>query len=833
MASPEAAAASSSRLLEDATAGRDGELSSQDTTLIPSRRVRHIASIHLRNFQPSYKGKERARDHDPQQLYDISLGLEPQGNPSVLGHFLEPCSSTLHADWLIDPVDLARCGPSSSSSREQPFFAASNLVVSAWSRATDGPAQEAGTWSRSWEANVQLNKLIRLPDGLSSSSLRSLPSNALIIGLRTSLWSDSHEQEKQDTIDESLDPKDSTALKRLSRRIRDHQSIEPLSYYLVPQPGRGRGSCRNDHGRSASVDADEAGGLDPENSRRRGKEAEDAGTEDNGADESGYQSETAFELLTSSSPRRRPGLQHRTSSSRTVKALQKGRQRKSSIKSRAPAVKEGSKQSTSRQGRAGSDDEADNIADSETRRRQKQVERWRLEREREKEVLERSKRETKMLTSYNLEKLSTMVEAQVAVSQELDALTQERAKRGQQLEDPQSLEALRRQVSSTRGRLASLDRLTEEESDRIRQTKAVIATKKEALARRRARLDFVKRELSQQQNVQKEQGHTEINALRSQQSELDIQIHNRRAHLLDRLAYIYPLKLLSASSLLFSICSLPLPNSPATVVSEAPPAGPDRVDEEQIAAALGLTAQLIQLISWYLDTPLPYEIASAGSRAMIRDGISIMNGPRGFPLYSKGVERYRFEYGVFLINKDIEQLMNVHGLPVLDLRHILPNLNNLLLTMSSPMVTTLSRVTEGASKGIASMGGTTSQLGSPRSHDHSSTPSRRHQSYRMTTKNKGDILLLSSSGKNESSQPSSEADVVSQPLSTTVEEATVNGHSFEETTSSNGHRPHADSTEIKPKSKATNGGESGGWGCKSIRSSNTPTGDSSNGDAHS
>lgn len=56
-----------------------------------------------------------------------------------------------------------------------------------------------------------------------------------------------------------------------------------------------------------------------------------------------------------------------------------------------------------------------------------------------------------------------------------------------------------------------------------------------------------------------------------------------------------------------------------------------------------------------------------------------------FPLYSRGVELYRFEYGVFLLNKDIEQLLKKQGLPVLDLRHILPNLNSLTLTMSSPL----------------------------------------------------------------------------------------------------------------------------------------------------
>lgn len=46
-----------------------------------------------------------------------------------------------------------------------------------------------------------------------------------------------------------------------------------------------------------------------------------------------------------------------------------------------------------------------------------------------------------------------------------------------------------------------------------------------------------------------------------------------------------------------------------------------------------------------------------------------------FPLYAKGVDRYRFEFGVFLLNKDIEQLMNAYGLIVMDLRHTLPNIH--------------------------------------------------------------------------------------------------------------------------------------------------------------
>lgn len=54
-----------------------------------------------------------------------------------------------------------------------------------------------------------------------------------------------------------------------------------------------------------------------------------------------------------------------------------------------------------------------------------------------------------------------------------------------------------------------------------------------------------------------------------------------------------------------------------------------------------------------------------------------------FPLFSRGVDTYRFEYGVFLLNKDIELLMSERDLRALDMRHTLPNLKNLLLTLTS------------------------------------------------------------------------------------------------------------------------------------------------------
>jgi len=89
------------------------------------------------------------------------------------------------------------------------------------------------------------------------------------------------------------------------------------------------------------------------------------------------------------------------------------------------------------------------------------------------------------------------------------------------------------------------------------------------------------------------------------------------------------------------------------------------------------------LVAIYLGRILPYPVTYAASRSMIRDPISTMQGPRIFPLFPTGVETYRFEYAVFLLNKDIEILMSERNLRALDMRHTLPNLKNLLLTLTN------------------------------------------------------------------------------------------------------------------------------------------------------
>ncbi|ORE22420.1 hypothetical protein BCV71DRAFT_241075 [Rhizopus microsporus] len=98
-------------------------------------------------------------------------------------------------------------------------------------------------------------------------------------------------------------------------------------------------------------------------------------------------------------------------------------------------------------------------------------------------------------------------------------------------------------------------------------------------------------------------------------------------------------------------------------------------NDESIATALGFTAHLVSMLAFYLEIPLRYPTKPMGSRATIKDLISLISGSREFPLYMKGVDQYRYEFGVFLLNKNIEQLMNAYGLIVMDLRHTLPNIH--------------------------------------------------------------------------------------------------------------------------------------------------------------
>lgn len=132
----------------------------------------------------------------------------------------------------------------------------------------------------------------------------------------------------------------------------------------------------------------------------------------------------------------------------------------------------------------------------------------------------------------------------------------------------------------------------------------------------------------------------------------------------------------------FQICGITLPNTTYDPTLSSVNAG-----EDALSAALGHVAVLTNALQYYLGVPLPYPITAFGSRSSIRDDISLLPDPqREFPLYvprGGSSAQFRFDYGWFLLNKDIETLCNAQGLKVVDIRHTLPNLKYLLYVCSA------------------------------------------------------------------------------------------------------------------------------------------------------
>lgn len=137
------------------------------------------------------------------------------------------------------------------------------------------------------------------------------------------------------------------------------------------------------------------------------------------------------------------------------------------------------------------------------------------------------------------------------------------------------------------------------------------------------------------------------------------------------LMVIYPIDPVPEKTLAFTIAGLPLPNSNF-----------DDIDREEVAAALGYTAHMVYLLSFYMSVPIPYPISPSLSTSLIQDLVSQDLPQRTFPLYPVSVH-YRFEYGVFLLNKDIEFLLSKSGIRGLDIRHTLPNLKYLLYILTA------------------------------------------------------------------------------------------------------------------------------------------------------
>ncbi|KAH8156508.1 hypothetical protein CIB48_g11741 [Xylaria polymorpha] len=220
-----------------------------------------------------------------------------------------------------------------------------------------------------------------------------------------------------------------------------------------------------------------------------------------------------------------------------------------------------------------------------------------------------------------------------------------------------------------------------------------LSTQKRALRAAQTRLDDLKTSIQARRDAIKEGRSAQSRAgdhVEHAQSKLPASqaliattresIHGQRRRICEDLAHIFPITPSpSGAPLSFSICGISLPNSDYDPTSSSS-------TEDSLSAALGHVAQLTYSLQFYLSVPLSYPITPFGSRSSIRDNISLLpESQRDFPLFLRGgaTAQYRFDYGWFLLNKDIEALCVSAGLKIVDIRHTLPNLKYLLYVCSA------------------------------------------------------------------------------------------------------------------------------------------------------
>lgn len=349
---------------------------------------------------------------------------------------------------------------------------------------------------------------------LSSSFMSKLPANSLVVGIRTSVWSHTRSGHTQQPDELKRQDKNTSAEDVSGRLATDARAHDAVTYYFVPptsqiqrhhssrsrvSSGKGRtlhesiSTSHFDH--EADVSLASGAGSEPEDSFNQSAEEEDGG----------YDSETAYELSTSSTSRMggsdgRPGLDRRRSSNRTIRTLK--RDRRPRVSSKASSKKrmsaDGSDDASTTSAGPSSEGQTSRLRDLERDLdRRRQVQRWQVEREREQEVLERSKWETRMLHSYDREKLQALLERQAATTALCREINDIRSRLNPSLTQGNSLIALRRQSSNTRGRLTALEELVERDEGKVKHLRGELQNRREALARRRARLDFVRRQMAE------------------------------------------------------------------------------------------------------------------------------------------------------------------------------------------------------------------------------------------------------------------------------------------------------------------------------------------------
>lgn len=143
-----------------------------------------------------------------------------------------------------------------------------------------------------------------------------------------------------------------------------------------------------------------------------------------------------------------------------------------------------------------------------------------------------------------------------------------------------------------------------------------------------------------------------------------------RIQLISQLPLIYPISQDGDGK--YCVCGVHLPDAEKY----------DSSTDVTLSVGLGYVAHILYILAQFLHVPLRYPVKPYGSQATITDTTSLQlrENERQFQLYSRGKEKEKlhFNYGVFLLNKNIAQLRCYCSILTQDLRPTLPNLNYLV-----------------------------------------------------------------------------------------------------------------------------------------------------------
>jgi len=267
-------------------------------------------------------------------------------------------------------------------------------------------------------------------------------------------------------------------------------------------------------------------------------------------------------------------------------------------------------------------------------------------------TVERAMRQTRSVVEQTKAEIETKMKSGCVDSNEIATRMESKMLKNDMLREYR--ETLKDDISQCKELTVKLEKDCSEKSVRLGSLRGELEQKRNSL------------ELQRQNYQERREMYLKINAL----------LLVRRKQLINEISNIYPLEEIFEAKTerrQHSIFGFVVPNADdiSTIKS---------ADEEKVASGLGYTAHTLLMISQFLDMPLRFPIIHRGSRSGIHDHITkeLLDRDRDFPLHSKGKEKFLFNYGVFLLNKNIAQLRHYCGLSTQDLRNTLPNLHSLL-----------------------------------------------------------------------------------------------------------------------------------------------------------